>query len=211
MTPFAQILAGLRSVRNNFIQLTNVPFPQTRYVINDLFFFLCLVFDACSRSLRGTFIARDFGIMCGKDASSCPASDVQSPGTGVRTDSRSSSHFLLGDYLSYLTSLLPVVPLNPNCRVYLVTQKDWRVIDFYDSRTMIYFLCRRSSFLVTSRPSSHLLLLLHILLFLCVYLPSFTRMALTSLASSLSRFAKLNGGDDDDKKLQTRRNACDID
>lgn len=32
VTPFAQILAGLRSVRNNFIQLTNVPFPQTRYV-----------------------------------------------------------------------------------------------------------------------------------------------------------------------------------
>ena len=30
VTPFAQILAGLRSVRNNFIQLTNVPFPQTR-------------------------------------------------------------------------------------------------------------------------------------------------------------------------------------
>lgn len=33
VTPFAQILAGLRSVRNNFIQLTNVPFPQTRYVL----------------------------------------------------------------------------------------------------------------------------------------------------------------------------------
>ncbi|KAI1280904.1 cAMP-specific 3',5'-cyclic phosphodiesterase, isoforms N/G [Halotydeus destructor] len=30
VTPFAQILASLRNVRNNYIQLTNVPFPQTR-------------------------------------------------------------------------------------------------------------------------------------------------------------------------------------
>ena len=32
VTPFAQILAGLRNVRNNLIQLTNVPLPQTRLV-----------------------------------------------------------------------------------------------------------------------------------------------------------------------------------
>lgn len=32
VTPFAQILASLRSVRNNYLALTNVPIPKDRYV-----------------------------------------------------------------------------------------------------------------------------------------------------------------------------------